>query len=250
MRPKLLKLLISPINEHEAMEAIKGGADIIDVKNPLEGPLGASFPWIIKAVRDTVPSNIEVSCTLGDLPNLPGSVSLAAAGAASLGVSYVKASLLQIRNEEEAINLMKNVVKAAKNANASVKVVAAGFADASRVGSIEPWLIPNFAKAAKCDFAMLDTAVKDGKTLFDFLTTKQLSSFINEAKSNYIKTALAGSLKKEHLPILQKLGADIAGVRSAACTKNDRVNGHITQQNVEELVQIIKRPEKKLTALR
>ena len=33
-------LLISPINHEEALESIKGGADIVDVKNPKEGSLG------------------------------------------------------------------------------------------------------------------------------------------------------------------------------------------------------------------
>jgi uncharacterized protein (UPF0264 family) len=41
-----LLLLISPINTQEAREAINGGADIIDVKNPKEGSLGANFPWV------------------------------------------------------------------------------------------------------------------------------------------------------------------------------------------------------------
>ena len=39
-----LKLLISPMNEKEASEAIAGGADIIDVKNPKEGRVGCKFP--------------------------------------------------------------------------------------------------------------------------------------------------------------------------------------------------------------
>ncbi|MCJ7714056.1 hypothetical protein MUO66_06325, partial [Candidatus Bathyarchaeota archaeon] len=42
-----MKLLLSPKNKKEAIETIVGGADIIDVKNPTEGPLGANFPWII-----------------------------------------------------------------------------------------------------------------------------------------------------------------------------------------------------------
>ncbi len=80
-----MKLLISPMNEKEASEAIAGGADIIDVKNPQEGPLGANFPWVIKRIREITPKNIQVSCTIGEVPNLPGSISLAALGAASLG---------------------------------------------------------------------------------------------------------------------------------------------------------------------
>ncbi len=64
------------MNEKEALEAIAGGADIIDVKNPVEGALGANFPWVIKRIREITPRNIEVSCALGEVPNLPGSISL------------------------------------------------------------------------------------------------------------------------------------------------------------------------------
>ena len=76
------------MNEIEALQAIAGGADIIDVKNPQEGPLGANYPWVIKKIREITPKNIEVSCTLGEVPNLPGSISLAALGAASLASPY------------------------------------------------------------------------------------------------------------------------------------------------------------------
>ncbi len=78
-----MKLLVSPVDEEEALEAVAGGADIVDVKNPAEGALGAGFPWVIRRIRDIVPQRLEVSCTLGDLTNLPGSAALAAFGAAS-----------------------------------------------------------------------------------------------------------------------------------------------------------------------
>ena len=40
------------MNEKEALEAIAGGADIIDVKNPQEGALGANYPWVIKKIKE------------------------------------------------------------------------------------------------------------------------------------------------------------------------------------------------------
>ena len=42
-----MKLLVSPMNVQEAIASEQGGADIIDVKNPREGSLGANFPWVI-----------------------------------------------------------------------------------------------------------------------------------------------------------------------------------------------------------
>lgn len=239
-----MKLLVSPIDEQEALEVIAGGADIIDVKNPKEGALGASFPWVIKHIREITPPNLEVSCTLGDLPNLPGSVSLAAYGAASTGVDYIKCSLLGVKTAKEAVYLLQNVVKAVRECNPNAKVAAAGFADAQRVGSINPMLIPKIAHQAGADIAMLDTAIKDGKNLLSWLNTEQLKSFVEETHGYGLIAALAGSLKKEDLSQLFVVGADIVGVRGAACKTGDRVNGHITKEKVAELAKIIHNSQK------
>ena len=239
-----MKLLISPKNEKEAVEAVTGGADIIDVKNPDEGPLGASFPWIIRRIRQVTPADIEVSCTLGEAPNVPGSMALASLGAASTSVDYIKAGLYGLKKPEEAVYLLQNVIKAAKEYNPAIEVVASGYADASRISTIDPLLVPEIAHEAEADIAMLDTAIKDGKTLFTFRTKTQLQRFVKEAHSYGLKAALAGSLHKEELPAVYGLGADIVGVRAAACTQNDRVNGQITREKVQELVEIIKHAEK------
>ena len=226
------------------MEAVAGGADIIDVKNPKEGALGASFPWVIKRVREVTPKLLEVSCTLGDLPNLPGSVALAALGAASIGVNYIKSSLYGVRTQEDAICLVKNVVRATRDCKSSIKIAVTGFADADRVGSVDPMLIPQITYESGAGVAMLDTAVKDGKNLLDYLRPDQLKTFVDGAHSHGLKAALAGSLKKDHLALLCGLGADIVGVRGAACIGGDRVNGHITKEKVSALAQIIRNAEK------
>jgi uncharacterized protein (UPF0264 family) len=222
------------------LEAIAGGADIIDVKNPKEGALGACFPWVIKRIREVTPKPLEVSCTLGDLPNLPGSVSLAALGAASTGVNYIKVSLYGVKNQEEAVYLIRNVVRVIRDFDPSIMIAVAGFADAERIGSVDPLLIPRIVKEAQADIAMLDTAIKDGKSLMSFLNVDQLRGFVEESHNFGLKTALAGSLQKENLPVLCALGVDIIGVRGAACTNSDRVNGRVTKEKVAELVQIVR----------
>ena len=235
-----LKLLISPMNEKEALQAIAGGADIIDVKNPKEGPLGANYPWVIKKIREITPKNIEVSCTLGEIPNLPGSISLAALGAASLGVEYIKVGLYGFTNDHEAIDLLDNVSRAAKEYNPHVKVAAAGYADAERIGGLDPMQIPEIALRGHADVAMLDTAIKDHKNLFSFLDAEKIKKFIDYSHYLGLQSALAGSLRKEDLAVLYDLGADIAGVRGAACSNRDRVSGELKTELVQELVEIIK----------
>jgi uncharacterized protein (UPF0264 family) len=234
-----LKLLISPKDAQEALEAVQGGADIVDVKNPNEGALGASFPWTITEIKRVLPKNVELSCTLGDIPNLPGTASLAARGAASLGVNYVKASLYNIKKKEEAIQMMKAIKRAVYDRNPEVKIVVAGFGDANRIGSLEPMAVPNIASAADCDVAMIDTAIKDGKTLLDFLNLQQIERFVDEGHKNGLKIAVAGSLGKIDLLTVCSQKVDIIGVRGAACTNGDRANGRISKEKVQKLKQLI-----------
>lgn len=228
-------LLISPINHEEALESIKGGADIVDVKNPKEGSLGANFPWVIKDIREITPKDKLVSATLGDVPYKPGTVSLAALGAHNSGANYIKVGLYGTKDYDEAVEVMENVVKTIKEESHSTIIVAAGYADAHRVGAIGPMEIPKVAKDAGCDLAMLDTAVKDGKTLFDYLSLEDLEKFVKESHSYGLKAALAGSIKKEQIEPLNNIGCDVVGIRGAACVGGDRNTGKIHHSAVAEL---------------
>lgn len=232
-------LLISPINNDEALESIKGGADIVDVKNPKEGSLGANFPWVIKDIREMTPNNILVSATLGDVPYKPGTVSLAAMGALNSGANYIKVGLYGTSNYNEALEVMENVVKAVKDIDSTAIVVVSGYADAHRVGAVDPWEIPKIAKESGSDLAMLDTAVKDGKTLFDYLNINDLERFVDEIHSYGLKSALAGSVKKEQLKPLYDIDCDVVGVRGAACIGGDRNSGKIHRSAVNELKNLI-----------
>jgi hypothetical protein len=230
-----LRLLISPINHEEALEAIKGGADIVDVKNPKEGSLGANFPWVIKDIRELTPENLLVSATLGDVPFKPGTVSLAAMGALVSGADYIKVGLYGPKNYEEGLEVMKNVVKAVKDTKPDSIVVASGYADAHRVGAVSPWEIPKIARDSGADLAMLDTAVKDGHTLFDYFSLDDCQKFVDETHSYGLQVALAGSVKKDQLKPLFDVKTDVVGLRGAACVGGDRNTGHIDRNAVKEL---------------
>jgi uncharacterized protein (UPF0264 family) len=195
---------------------------------------------MIKAIREVTPKDLLVSATVGDVPYKPGTISLAAVGAAISGADYIKVGLYGVKNYYQAVELMKSVVKAVKDIDEDKIVVAAGYADAYRVGAVEPLIIPKIARDAGCDVAMLDTAVKDGKTLFDFQSKDILAEFVDEAHNYGLKCALAGSIKKEHIPILKEIGTDIVGVRGAACKGGDRNNGRIDRDLVRELKELCK----------
>ena len=174
------KLLISPKTIEEAKIVVGAEVDFIDCKNPEEGSLGANFPWIIKEMKELIPKDSSqlLSATIGDFPNLPGSASLAALGAAVSGADIIKIGLKGPQNVEQGINLMQKVVKAVKNYNKKIWVVTAGYADYKRMKSNLDYLsIPTIAAESGADVAMLDTYIKDDKGLFDFLNVDKLNEF-------------------------------------------------------------------------
>jgi (5-formylfuran-3-yl)methyl phosphate synthase len=60
-------------------------------------------------------------------------------------------------------------------------------------------LVPEIANESKSDIAMIDTGIKDGKNLLDFLNTSKLKEFLDKTHGYGLKAALAGSLRKEDL---------------------------------------------------
>ncbi|MFX1466058.1 MAG: (5-formylfuran-3-yl)methyl phosphate synthase [Promethearchaeota archaeon] len=237
-----MKLLISVINREEAINAVNAGTDILDIKNPKEGSLGANFPWVIKSVSDEVheiAKDVEISATIGDAPYKPGTMALAALGCTVSGVDYVKVGLFGTSTEAQAVDVMKAVSHSVKDYNSDVKVVCAGYSDAHRIHSIPPETIPNVAIASEADIAMLDTGVKDGKSLLDFFSIDQLIKFISQCREHGILSALAGSLNKNHILKLIPLKPDVIGVRSVVCTSFDRLHGHLDPKKVEELNNLI-----------
>lgn len=231
-----MKVLISIRSAEELASCMEGGADIIDLKNPDEGSLGAAAPWFISEVKRKAKS-YPVSAAIGDMPNLPGTAALAALGAAFSGADYVKIGLYGTKTEEECLNLMKFVVTAVKNYNSKIIIVGAGFADAESYGGINPMKIPAIVNHSGADVAMLDTKNKDGKRLFDYLSIDKLKQFVTDSHNLGLQAALAGSLRAEDLEIIYKLGADITGFRGAACTNSDRKNGSLSTARVSSLME-------------
>jgi (5-formylfuran-3-yl)methyl phosphate synthase len=227
-----MRLLVSVVDAGEAREAAAAGADIVDVKNPGEGSLGAPSPAVIEDVRAAVPAALPVSAAIGDMPNLPGTAALAALGAARSGAEFVKVGLWGVSTEADAVALLRTVREAVPGA----MVVAGAYADAQRVSPapLAPGLLPRVARAAGADVCLLDTAVKDGRGLLDFLSPDALASLVDEAHAAGLQLALAGALRAEDLPMLAATGADIAGVRSAACG-DDKRSGPLEPARVRAL---------------
>lgn len=232
-----MKLLVSPRDVEEAKAVIRGKADIVDVKNPKEGSLGANFPWVIKAIKELViaegGNGMELSAAIGDFDFKPGTASLAALAAVSVGADYVKVGLFKITTSEQAIELLEGVVRAVKDYDPAKKVVAAFYSDYKRINSISPFEITEIGKAVNIDVSMVDTGIKDCRSTLEFLGEDELRTFVAESKALGLDTALAGALTFDDLPAIKAINPDILGVRGMVCG-GDR-NSNVRAELVTEL---------------
>lgn len=220
-----MKVLVSVVSSDEAEACCDGEADIVDVKNVSEGSLGASFPWIVgDAVRIARQRRAMTSAALGDFSFKPGTASLAAAGLAATGVDFIKAGMHTVKGAGEGTILMQAIARAAREVNPSIKVVAAGYADYRRFGGLDSPDVLRAAIESESDYVMLDTAVKDGTSVFEALGGDEIANFVGQAREAGIGVALAGSLRLADIPGLIALAPDIIGVRSAVCRGHVRTN--------------------------
>jgi len=230
-----MQLLVSITSAGEIEAALQGGADIIDVKNPAEGALGAAPAATLAKLARQLPPDRLSSAALGESDSPAGALALAGYGAAALGVCYVKLGL-RTADPAEAIALLQTVRAGVELANPACGLIAVGYADAARVNALSWQLLPEIAHSAGLAGCMIDTALKDGPRLFDYCAESDLRQWLAGCRQLGLLGALAGSLEPADLPAIARLRPDVAGFRRAAC-RGDRVNGRVEADRVAALRQ-------------
>jgi len=213
-----VKLLVSVVSAAEARAALAGGADIIDVKDPREGALGAPSPGTLSEVVAAVGGAVPVSVALGDLPDLPHTAALAARGAVACGADYVKLGLRGVHGLDRAAELVTAVIDSVPPDTA---VIAAAYADAAAADppALAPALLPELVARTGIAGALVDTLVKDGRGLYGSLSPAALQDLVARTRAAGGSFGVAGQLR---IGQLGRVTADIVGVRSAVCRGGDR----------------------------
>ncbi|MGZ4980235.1 MAG: (5-formylfuran-3-yl)methyl phosphate synthase, partial [Methylobacter sp.] len=83
-------MLASVNSVAEALQVLSANVDIIDLKQPALGALGALETDLVKSIVDEINGRCPVSATIGDLPMQPELVYQAVQAMAETGVDYVK----------------------------------------------------------------------------------------------------------------------------------------------------------------
>jgi (5-formylfuran-3-yl)methyl phosphate synthase len=204
-------LLASVTNLNEADSALAAGADIIDLKDPSRGALGALSLARIKRIVAAIDHRCSVSATVGDLPAKPNVIGQAVRATAATGVAYVKVGLFGSAYFGDCLDRL------AEQASAGARLIAVLFAD----------LAPDFktlAMLADAGFtgAMLDTAVKSRGGLRRHMSVERLGEFVRQARRSGLVTGLAGSLRCEDIDPLLATKPDYLGFRTALCRGESR----------------------------
>ena len=212
-------LMVSVQNVEEALEAERGGADVVDVKNLQEALVGSGHPSVVKQVRSQIQPENHVSVTLGVVPNQAGTVAMAAYAAASLNATSVKVGFCNT-DYDTAVDVLLQSRRAMEGFN--TKLVGSVFADNPLYDGLDPHVMVQLAKDGQCDGFLIDTLTKDGRNLFDFIPEAKLKEMVLQGKEMGLSTALSGHLRIEDLDELARINPDIVGVRGAVCGDGDR----------------------------
>ena len=226
-----MRLLVSVRGPVEACAALAGGADVIDAKDPACGALGAVSAERLAAIRRAVGAARPVSAALGDARD-EGTV--AAAAAAAAGAAFVKLGFGGVTSAARAQRLAR---AARRNAGAATALVLVAYADWRRATSLAPDRLLAVAVDTGATGLLLDTAWKDAP-LFALVSPDAVAAWVAAVRAAGLFAALAGSLSGADFATARAVGAELVGVRGAACVGGRK--GRVSQARVAALQRLVR----------
>lgn len=222
----MIRMLASVNSLDEAKIVLAAKVDIIDLKEPAMGSLGALDLRLVSQIVESINGQCPISATIGDLPMQPELIFNAVKEMAETSVNYIKIGFFQSENED-------NVIEKLTGLSSDVNLVAVLFAD-----NIVNFDIVEKLKVAGFKGVMLDTFDKSKGPLTRIITKIEIERFVSHVKSRHLICGLAGSLKFEDIPVLMPYQPDYLGFRGALCLQHERT-GRLNNRSVQAIKQII-----------
>jgi uncharacterized protein (UPF0264 family) len=222
--PSRTGLLVSVRSASEAVTALEGGVDLIDVKEPTLGPLGAAATTVVREVVAVIAGRRPVSAALGEWRDWDGQP-------VPEGLRYVKWGLAGVADDAGA------ALRQMRKTPVAAEPVLVAYADHRRASSPDPVWLAERAMALGFAAFLLDTAVKDGSTLVDWIAPATLARIRFQLADREVPMALAGSLDEAEIRRLAPLKPDWFAVRGAACVGGR--GGTVSANRVRQLKSVI-----------
>ena len=202
---------VSSMEEAQLVRSL--GADVIDLKDPARGALGALDEDSVRAIASLPDKNTMLSATVGDLPAYAAELESAVIGMHACGVDIVKVGVFDRTISPFMLSVLDRL------AGRGISIVLVFFAE----------LYPpdiNFQRLRRGGITgvMLDTCEKANGSLRDKLDDGTLAEFVRKARRAGLLTGLAGSLTREDIPPLLCINPDYLGFRGALCKQRQRTS--------------------------
>jgi uncharacterized protein (UPF0264 family) len=220
----MARLLVSVRSAGEARLALAGGASIIDVKEPANGPLGRASSATWAEVRDAVPAGVMLSAALGELAEWRGDDPPDVPPGALAGFDYLKVGMAGAGPDwQDHWHALADRLDARRT-----RWIAVAYTDWEAAGAPSP------AALLVADFpfrgVLFDTWDKSKPAAWPPNFLDVLEGFRNRDAT----IALAGGLTVDRLGEIAQFRPDIVAVRGAACA-NGRRDADIDPARVADL---------------
>jgi len=255
-----IRLLVSVRDRSEAIAAVDGGADIVDVKEPDRGALGFAGERTICDVLHAVSGSAPVSAALGECtewlspiavddstkhtrvsPDQAWRTKHEAKNVQNRSVgdfytamlSYVKMGPAGLLDQDGNLtwvdawlqaheSFSQTIVDSAGPQGRAPERVAVAYADHRVAKAPAPNDILDAIIDAGCAGFLIDTFTKGNGSTLDLLAESDLITLRHTANAAGMFFALAGQITDNHLPAVRRIRPDILAVRGAVCEGNDR----------------------------
>jgi uncharacterized protein (UPF0264 family)/CheY-like chemotaxis protein len=219
-------MLASVNSIEEALQALSANIDIIDLKQPSQGALGALETDLVKTIVNEINGRCPVSATVGDLPMQPEIVFQAVKAMAETGVDYVKIGFFPGDDWQGTIEQLATFPR-------SMSLIAVLFADTQ-----VDFAVIDSLKDAGFKGIMLDTMNKNNGSLIQVMAKTDIARFVRLAKDRSLLCGLAGSLRLKDIPELMPYQPDYLGFRGALCLEHNRT-AQLSRTSIMQIKQAI-----------
>jgi uncharacterized protein (UPF0264 family) len=223
-------MLASVNSVAEALMVLSADVNIIDLKQPALGALGALDIAIVRQIVAEIDGRCPVSTTIGDLAMQPDLVFNAVKAMTEMGVDYIKIGFFPGDDWRGTVEKLSALTQQ------NFALIAVLFADTQ-----PDFAIMSLLKEAGFAGVMLDTMDKKKGSLTQLMAKMEIAQFVAQAKGLKLLCGLAGSLRLEDIHELIPHNADYLGFRGALCQGHDRV-GQLNKQAVIQIRCAIKKP--------
>lgn len=226
----MTRLLVSVRDADEAMDAVAAGVDLIDLKEPRNGPLGAVDFDTMATAGDRVAGRRPMSVALGELadfdfehPRRPPP-----------GIDYFK---LGLAGQSENPTWRRSLATAVEALSGPARGVAVVYADWRAAVAPAPEDVLRAARDLRLGAVLVDTWNKSAGGLLDLWLLDEVATIVAAIQETSALAVIAGGLTANAIVRILPLAPDYVAVRSAVCLESRE--GRLSFELAEQLARVV-----------